>query len=323
MKSLVTGGAGFIGSNLVDELIKIGHKVVVIDNEYSDVHEQFYYNDKAEYHNYDIRDEATRNLYDGVDYVFHLAAEARIQPAVLNPIEAVSINSVGTCTVLQFAREAKVKRVIYSSTSSGYGLNETPNVEAQPDDCLNPYSVSKVNGEKLCSMYTNLFGLKTIILRYFNVYGNRHPLKGQYAPVIGIFLRQLRDGEPLTIVGDGEQRRDFTNVLDVVEANVLAATKDLDDNAFGQVYNVGTGINHSINEIAEMISDNIEYIPPRLGEARVTLAHISRIKGTLGWEPKIKLEDWIQSALPKDEVEETQNPIMKSLDKIRGWLYGE
>ena len=127
----------------------------------------------------------------------------------------------------------------------------------------------------------------------------------------------------LTIVGDGEQRRDFTNVLDVVQANVLAATKDLDDKAFGQVYNVGTGINHSINEIAEMISDNTEYIPPRLGEARVTLAHISRIKGTLGWEPKIKLEDWIESALPKEEVEETQNPIMKSLDKIRCWLYGE
>ena len=320
MKSLVTGGAGFIGSNLVDELIKLGHKVVVIDNEYSDVHEQFYYNDKAEYHNYDIRDEATRNLYDGVDYVFHLAAEARIQPAVLNPIEAVSINSVGTCTVLQFAREAKVKRVIYSSTSSGYGLNPAPNVEAQPDDCLNPYSVSKVNGEKLCTMYTNLFGLKTIILRYFNVYGNRHPLKGQYAPVIGIFLRQLRDEEPLTIVGDGEQRRDFTNVLDVVQANILAATKELDDNSFGQVYNVGTGINHSINEIAEMISDNIEYIPPRLGEARITLAHISRIKGALGWEPKIKLEDWIESVLPKEEVEETQNPIMKSLGKIRGWF---
>ena len=172
-------------------------------------------------------------------------------------------------------------------------------------------------------MYTNLFGLKTIILRYFNVYGNRHPLKGQYAPVIGIFLRQLSDGEPLTIVGDGEQRRDFTNVLDVVQANVLAATKELDDNAFGQVYNVGTGINHSINEIADMISDNTEHISARLGEARVTLAHISRIKGTLGWEPKIKLEDWIESALPKEEVEETQNPIMKSLDKIRGWLYGE
>ena len=323
MKSLVTGGAGFIGSNLVDKLVKSGHKVVVIDNEYSDVHEQFYYNEKAEYHKLDIRDEATRNLYDDVDYVFHLAAEARIQPAVLNPIEAVSINSVGTCTVLQFAREAGVKRVIYSSTSSGYGLNETPNVECQPDDCLNPYSVSKVNGEKLCTMYTNLFGVKTIILRYFNVYGNRHPLKGQYAPVIGIFLRQLRDEEPLTIVGDGEQRRDFTNVLDVVDANILAATKQLDDDAFGQVYNVGTGINHSINEIASMISDNTEYIPPRLGEARITLAHNSRIKGTLGWEPKIKLEDWIESALSKDKVQESENPIMKSLDKIRSWLYGE
>ena len=322
MKSLVTGGAGFIGSNLVDKLVKLGHKVVVIDNEYSDVHEQFYYNEKAEYHNLDIRDEATRNLYDDVDYVFHLAAEARIQPAVLNPIEAVSINSVGTCTVLQFAREAKVKRVIYSSTSSGYGLNEPPNVEAQPDDCLNPYSVSKVNGEKLCSMYTNLFGVKTIILRYFNVYGNRHPLKGQYAPVIGIFLRQLRDEEPLTIVGDGEQRRDFTNVLDVVDANILAATKQLDDDAFGQVYNVGTGINHSINEIASMISDNTEYIPPRLGEARITLAHNSRIKGTLGWEPKIKLEDWIESALPKDETEEPKNPIRESFNKFTNWLYG-
>ena len=322
MKSLVTGGAGFIGSNLVDKLVKLGHKVVVIDNEYSDVHEQFYYNEKAEYHNLDIRDQATRNLYDDVDYVFHLAAEARIQPAVLNPIEAVSINSVGTCTVLQFAREAKVKRVIYSSTSSGYGLNEPPNVEAQPDDCLNPYSVSKVNGEKLCSMYTNLFGVKTIILRYFNVYGNRHPLKGQYAPVIGIFLRQLRDEEPLTIVGDGEQRRDFTNVLDVVDANILAATKQLDDDAFGQVYNVGTGINHSINEIASMISDNTEYIPPRLGEARITLAHNSRIKGTLGWEPKIKLEDWIESALPKDETEEPKNPIRESFSKFTNWLYG-
>ena len=322
MKSLVTGGAGFIGSNLVDKLVKLGHKVVVIDNEYSDVHEQFYYNDKAEYHNLDIRDQATRNLYDDVDYVFHLAAEARIQPAVLNPIEAVSINSVGTCTVLQFAREAKVKRVIYSSTSSGYGLNPAPNVEAQPDDCLNPYSVSKINGEKLCSMYTNLFGVKTIILRYFNVYGNRHPLKGQYAPVIGIFLRQLRDEEPLTIVGDGEQRRDFTNVLDVVDANILAATKQLDDDAFGQVYNVGTGINHSINEIASMISDNTEYIPPRLGEARITLAHNSRIKGTLGWEPKIKLEDWIESALPKDETEEPKNPIRESFNKFTNWLYG-
>ena len=321
-KSLVTGGAGFIGSNLVDQLIEIGHKVIVIDNEYSDAHEQFYYNDKAEYHNFDIRDAATRSLYDDVDYVFHIAAEARIGPSIENPIEAVSINSVGTCTVLQYAREAGVKRVVYSSTSSAYGLQEPPHVEALPDDCLNPYSVSKVNGEKLCTMYTNLFGLETIIFRYFNVYGNRQPLKGQYAPVIGIFLRQLDREEQLTIVGDGEQRRDFVNVLDVVNANILAATKKLDKDAFGQVYNVGTGKNYSVNEIASFISDNTINIDARPGEANITLAHISRIQGTLGWEPTIKVEDWIKEVLTPEILLVNENPVKKTLDKFKNWLYG-
>jgi len=294
MKSLVTGGAGFIGSNLVDCLIDMGHEVVVIDNEYSDVHEQFYWNDKAQNYKYDIRDyENTRPLYDGVDYVFHIAAEARIQPAIENPIEAVSINSVGTVTVLQCAREAGVKRVMYSSTSSAYGMNPFPNVETQPDDCLNPYSVSKVNGEKLCKLYTDLFGLPAICFRYFNVYGERQPLRGQYAPVIGIFLRQKAAGEPLTIVGDGEQRRDFTHVSDVVNANVMAAISNPDSDAFGQVYNVGTGKNHSVNEIAKQISDNTVNIPPRIGESRVTLANNEKLRKTFGWSPTVTLEDWI------------------------------
>ena len=294
MKSLVTGGAGFIGSNLVDRLIEIGHEVIVIDNEYSDVHDQFYWNDKAQNYKYDIRDyEKTRPLYDGVDYVFHIAAEARIQPAIQNPIEAVSINSVGTCTVLQCAREAGVKRVMYSSTSSGYGMNDSPNVETQPDDCLNPYSVSKVNGEKLCKMYTSLYGLPTICFRYFNVYGERQPLRGQYAPVIGIFLRQRASGEPLTIVGDGNQRRDFTHVSDVVKANVMSAISNPDSEAFGQVYNVGTGTNHSINQIARMISDNVINLPPRSGESRITLANNKKINKTFGWNPSVKLEEWI------------------------------
>jgi len=294
MKSLVTGGAGFIGSNLVDRLIDMGHEVVVIDNEYSDVHEQFYWNDKAQNYKYDIRDyENTRPLYDGVDYVFHIAAEARIQPAIENPIEAVSINSVGTVTVLQCAREAGVKRVMYSSTSSAYGMNPFPNVETQPDDCLNPYSVSKVNGEKLCKLYTDLFGLPAICFRYFNVYGERQPLRGQYAPVIGIFLRQKAAGEPLTIVGDGEQRRDFTHVSDVVNANVMAAISNPDYDAFGQVYNVGTGKNHSVNEIAKQISDNTVNIPPRIGESRVTLANNEKLRKTFGWSPTVTLEDWI------------------------------
>lgn len=294
MKSLVTGGAGFIGSNLVDRLLEIGHEVIVIDNEYSDAHEHFYWNDKAQNYKYDIRDyENTRTLYDGVDYVFHIAAEARIQPSIQNPIEAVSINSVGTCTVLQCAREAGVKRVMYSSTSSGYGMNETPNVETQNDDCLNPYSVSKVNGEKLCKMYTDLFGLSTVIFRYFNVYGERQPLRGQYAPVIGIFLRQRAAGEPLTIVGDGEQRRDFTYVGDVVNANILAATKEVNSEVFGQVYNVGTGVNYSVNQISRIISNHTVNITPRPGETRLSLANNQKFRKIFGWEPTMKLEDWI------------------------------
>ena len=186
-----------------------------------------------------------------------------------------------------------VKRFMYSSTSSGYGMNSYPNVETQPDDCLNPYSVSKVNGEKLCKMYTDLFGLPTISFRYFNVYGERQPLRGQYAPVIGIFLRQRAANEPLTIVGDGDQRRDFTHVSDVVSANILAATSDVDDSAFGQVYNVGTGENHSVNEIANLISDNQVNIPPRIGEARISLANNEKLRKTFGWKPTVKLDDWI------------------------------
>jgi UDP-glucose 4-epimerase len=295
MKSLVTGGAGFIGSNLVDRLLEIGHEVIVIDNEHSDAHDYPYWNEKSKNYKYDIRDyENTRPLYEGVDYVFHIAAEARIQPTIENPIEAVSINSVGTATVLQCAREAGVKRVMYSSTSSGYGENETPNVETQPDDCLNPYSVSKVNGEKLCKMYTDLFGLPTVIFRYFNVYGERQPLRGQYAPVIGIFLRQRAAGEPLTIVGDGEQRRDFVYVGDVVNANILSATKEVEKEAFGQVYNVGTGVNYSVNQIAEMFNHSTVNIPSRLGEIRISLADSQKLSKTFDWSPSMNLQEWIR-----------------------------
>tara|TARA_B100000287_G_C20625426_1_gene777592 strand:+ start:274 stop:1170 length:897 start_codon:yes stop_codon:yes gene_type:complete len=295
-KSLVTGGAGFIGSNLVDTLLELGHEVVCVDNESAESNEEFYWNPKAYNVKADIVDYAAmKNCMTGIDYVFHLAAESRIQPAILNPIEAVTKNCVGTCTILQAAREIGVKKVIYSSTSSGYGFNEPPNNEEQPDDCLNPYSVSKVAGEKLCKMYTNLFGLKTISFRYFNVYGERQPLKGQYAPVIGIFLRQRAAGESLTIVGDGEQRRDFTHVSDVVQANILAATKDIDEEFYGTLFNVGNGQNYSINEIADKISDNQVNIPPRIGEARTTLANNNKLKSVLGWEPKVNLMEWIES----------------------------
>src|SRR6056300_1757544 len=294
MKSLVTGGAGFIGSHLVDKLLEIGHEVVVIDNESAKSNGEFYWNNKAQNFKYDICDyEKTKDLYDGVDYVFHLAAEARIQPAIKNPLLAVKTNVLGTATVLQCSRESGVEKVIYSSSSSGYGNNQIPNNENQLDDCLNPYSVSKISGEKLCSMYTKLFGLKTIMFRYFNVYGERQPLKGQYAPVVGIFLRQRSEGNPLTIIGDGEQRRDFTHVSDVVGANILAATVDVEEYYYGQLYNVGTGINYSINEIADAISDNQTNIPPRIGESRVTLANNDKLKQTFGWDSKVNLMKWI------------------------------
>ena len=295
MRALVTGGSGFIGSHLVDELIKQGYEVCVLDDRTADS-ERFHQNEKAVYVKQDISNyQRTRVFYSNTDVVFHLAAESRIGPAIENPIAAVQKNVQGTCTVLQCAREGGVKKVIYSSTSSGYGNNPFPNIETQPDDCLNPYSVTKVAGEKLCKMYTELFGLKTITFRYFNVYGDRAPRKGQYAPVIGIFYRQKAAGEALTIVGDGEQRRDFVHVSDVVRANIAAATTAVDDKSYGKIYNVGSGKNYSVNEIAGWISDKQEHIDPREGEVRVSLAHIDRIKNTFGWEPQVDLEEWVRA----------------------------
>jgi len=308
MKALVTGGAGFIGSNLVDELLKRGHDVTVIDNESSDSNEKFYWNEKANNYKYNICDyEMCSDVFERhhPDVVFHIAAEARIQPCIIDPLKAVEANVVGTATILELSRKHKVKRVVYSSTSSAYGLKNTPPLnEDMPNDCLNPYSVTKTSGEELCKMYSKLYNLETIIFRYFNVYGERQPLKGQYAPVVGIFQRQKKNGEPMTIVGDGEQRRDFTHVYDVVEANILAAIKNfnmveninssIDAYEFGQIYNVGTGINYSINEIAKMIGGESVNIPNRIGEARTTLADNKKIKSEFGWTPKIDLETWLK-----------------------------
>ena len=295
--SIVTGGAGFIGSHIVEKLKRLEHMVVVIDNEYSD-NDNFHWRIDTLNVNIDITDyKALKKAFTGADYIFHCAAEARIGPAIENPLNALNINTMGTCNVLQCAREVKAKKVLYSSTSSGYGLNEAPNIETQPDDCLNPYSVSKIAGEKLCKMYTDLYGLNTIIFRYFNVFGERAPRKGQYAPVTGIFLRQKEAGESLTIVGDGEQRRDYIYVEDVANANVMAAISNPDDDAYGQVYNVGSGKNYSVNEIASFISDDTINIPPRIGEARNSLANINKIQKTFAWKPEVDVEQWIKTQL--------------------------
>ena len=297
MISLVTGGAGFIGSNLVDYLLKQGHTVVSVDNESAN-NEKFYWtheNGMALNVKGDITDyKFMKNVFTGVDFVFHLAAESRLQPAIENPIGAVEKNCVGTTVMLQCAREAGVKRFVYSSTSSAYGNNPYPNVETQPDDCLNPYSASKAAGEKFCKMYTDLYGLETVILRYFNVFGQRSPTRGQYAPVIGIFQRQKEAGEPLTLVGDGSQKRDFIHVEDVARANYIAATAELGDH-IGEVFNIGSGKNYSIKDIADVISDNQIFIPKRSGEMETTLADITKVESVMGWKPEIDVLEWIKS----------------------------
>ena len=290
--SLVTGAAGFIGSNLVDYLLKQGHSVVCVDNESAN-NEKFHWSDKTINVSGDITDyKFMKNVFTHVEYVFHLAAESRLQSAIQNPIQAVQKNCVGTTVMLQCAREVGVKRFVYSSTSSGYGNNPYPNVETQPDDCLNPYSASKIAGEKFCKMYTDLYGLETVVLRYFNVFGNRSPQRGQYAPVIGIFQRQRDAGEPLTIVGDGSQRRDFVHVEDVARANYLASLMPLKGHE-GEVFNVGTGSAYSIKQIADAISDDQVYIDKRSGEMETTFADITKIGEVIGWKPEIDVIDWI------------------------------
>jgi UDP-glucose 4-epimerase len=297
MKSLVTGGAGFIGSHIVDRLVDLEHDIIVIDNESAGMSREFYHNKNAEYYKEDISEyDRIRPLFDDVDYVFHLAAESRIQTTISDPLKTIKTNSLGTAVVLQCSREAGVKKVIYSSTSSAYGLkNQSPLQEDMMDDCLNPYAASKISGEKYCKIYSDLYGLKTVIFRYFNVYGPREPVQGPYAPVLGLFLRQFKAGESLTIVPDGTQRRDFTHVDDVVEANLLAMTKEHDH--YGEIFNVGSGINHSVLELAAMISDRTVFIDPRSGESYITLADNSKIRNILGWRPTKTVEEYIKEKL--------------------------
>ena len=298
MKYLVTGGAGFIGSNLVDELVNKGHEVVIIDNESAESNSEFYWNKNAKKYLNDINDFSSLNSIfseEKPDMVFHLAAEARIQPTINEPHKACLTNFVGTCNVLQASRENGVKRVIYSSTSSAYGLkNKPPLNEEMPKDCLNPYSVSKTAGEELCKVYYKIYGLETVILRYFNVYGNREPIKGPYAPVVGLFIRQKKEGKPFTVVGDGQQTRDFTHIDDVVAANVLSATTE-NEKAFGEIFNIGTGESHSILWIAHIIGGDFTYLPARSGEARHTMADNYKARKILGWKPKKGLKAYLKN----------------------------
>lgn len=295
MRCLVTGGAGFIGSHTVDRLRQLDHDVVVVDNECAPENSRFYWREDTENHRVNILDyDQLKPLMHDVDVVFHFAAESRIQPSISDPRYAIKVNTIGTANVCQAAREHQVKRLVYSSTSASYGLkNKPPLHENMRTDCLNPYSVSKIAGEEICKLYTRLFDLDTVRLRYFNVYGDRSPLKGQYAPVVGLFLRQKLTGEPMTVIGDGQQRRDFTHVDDIVSGNILAATCG-DPRVIGELFNLGTGVNHSIMDIVEMIQGPHVFIPARKAEGRETLADNTQAREVLGWEPTVMIQDWIK-----------------------------
>ena len=290
-KCLVTGGAGFIGSNLVDALIERGDEVIVIDNLSTGKKENL--NPKAEFHEKDMRNlDDIKPLFQGMDYVFHLAAFARVQPSIEDPIKSNDINLNGTLNVLVSARDAKVKKVVYSASSSAYGdQKEMPLKEDMPTHCMSPYGLQKYIGELYCRLFSELYGLPTVSLRYFNIYGKRQALEGAYCLVMGIFASQRLKGEPMTITGDGEQRRDFTSVADAVRANILAAESEKVGK--GEVINIGRGNNFSVNELAKIIGGPSVNIPPRI-EPKETLADNSLARELLGWEPTVELPDWLE-----------------------------
>ena len=293
MKYVVVGGAGFIGSNIVDKLVEQNHEVVVIDNLSTGKRENINPKVKLEY--IDISDpKQDKNMTEvmkGADSVFLLAAKARVQPSIENPVEYETNNTIGTLNVLKCASDAGVRRVVYSASSSAYGNTEKlPSVESDPVNPLSPYGAQKYYGEVMCKMFSEVYGLETVSLRYFNIYGERQNVGGAYAMVIGIFVDQLLNGKPMTITGNGEQRRDFTYVGDVVNANILASQSE--NVGKGEVINIGNGDNRSINELADMIGGDRVNVDPVI-EPKATLADNSKAEKLLGWKPTQNIEDWI------------------------------
>ena len=285
---LVTGGAGFIGSNLVDALIDRGLRVRIVDNITTGSRRQV--NSRAELFEADITDiEAIRPAFAGIDCVFHVAALPRVPLSIEKPVETHMVNVIGTLNVLLAARDAGVRRVVYSGSSSAYG--DQPRLPLREDmtpNPLNPYALQKLTGEQYTRLFHRLFSMQTLTLRYFNVFGPRMAHEGAYVTVISVFLRARREGKPLTIHGDGEQTRDFTHVRDVVRANVMAMDSAIAD---GRAINIGHGRNISINRVAQLIGGPTVNLPARPGDARDTLADNSEAQRVLGWRPEMAFED--------------------------------
>ena len=282
MRMLVTGGAGFVGVNLIKRLLKDGHEVVSVDNYSTGKREN--HQEGCQYHDFDLSYGFKYKVFDDeYDVIFHMAALARIQPSLKNPYKSIFNNFVSSLNIFEYARKNNTKIVYAGSSTFHHGLYSSP------------YAWSKFSGEELCKLYSSVYDLSTAICRFYNVYGPHQLEEGDYSTVIGIFEKQYREGKPLTITANGEQRRDFTYIDDIVDGLVKCS----EHNFKAEFFELGRGVNYSINEIANMFGEDYprEYIPARKGEYDVTLADYSKAKLKLGWEPKGEINSYIKSVI--------------------------
>lgn len=296
LKSIVTGGAGFIGSHLVDALVALGSEVIVLDNFSTGRPGNLdHVKGVVEVVKCDLADQGEWvRKFQGADWVFHLAALADIVPSIQNPDAYFRANVVGTFNVLQASKAAGIKRLVYAASSSCYGIpDQYPTAETAEIRPQYPYALTKRLGEELSLHWSQVYKLPAISLRFFNVYGTRSRTSGTYGAVLGVFLAQKLAGKPFTVVGDGNQTRDFTYVTDVADAIVAAAKS----NRVGDCYNVGSGRTVSINRLVELLGGDVTNIPKRPGEPDCTFADISRITRDLGWSPKVTIEDGVKEVL--------------------------
>ena len=297
LRSVVTGGAGFIGSNLVDHLVEIGHEVIVLDNFASGKKANLSHHKKKDVKIKRIDISKSKNLekyFNGVDYVFHLAGLAEIIPSIKNPKKYFNVNVLGTLKVLDAAKKARVKKLIYAASSSCYGSpKKFPTSEKEKIDIKHPYGLTKFLGEQLVIKYATKFKMPNISFRFFNVYGPRLNMSGQYSAVFGNFLRQKRSNKPLTIVGSGNQTRDFIHVEDLIDAFI----KVIKSRLVNKIYNLGSGKEVSINKIASLFGGKKTFIPKRPREPKRSLANISKIKKDINWKPKISIQEGIKRLL--------------------------
>jgi UDP-glucose 4-epimerase len=295
-KILITGGAGFIGSHLVDALIEKGYKVVVVDNLFTGKKENI--NKKAKFYKIDICSPKIREIFkkEKPRICFHLAAIPRVPFSVKEPVLTSEVNIMGTVNVFKACLETKAERIIFASSSSVYGnQKKLPLKENMPANPVSPYALQKYVCEKFAKLFSDLYKIPIVSLRYFNVYGPRIDFDSEYSLVIGKFLKQKAQGKPLTIYGDGNQTRGFCYVDDVVEANILAMkSKKIKG---GEVINIGSEKSYSINYLAKLIGGKAKYLPPRLGDVLHTRADITLAKKLLNWSPKIDFNEGIKKTI--------------------------